>query len=54
MLRFGLWGILSTVTVGGCAHTYAGARSAPANVEQAKRMPADAFVVNQIERPTAN
>ncbi len=37
VLGFGLWGILSTVTVGGCAHTYAGARSAPA-----KRMPADA------------
>jgi hypothetical protein len=54
VLGFGLWGILSTVTVGGFAHTYAGARRAPANVEQAKRMPADAFVVDHVQRPSAN
>jgi uncharacterized protein (TIGR03435 family) len=37
LVRAGFLGILSTVTAGGCAHTFSVAQSAPA-----KRMPADA------------
>ena len=33
LVRAGFLGILSTVTVGGCAHTFAGAQSGPASVE---------------------
>ena len=42
LVRAGFLGILSTVTVGGCAHTFAGAQSGPASAEPTKRMAAGA------------